>query len=96
MLRQITENLHPGGTLIIALVLPYEPFVENHSMKSDPSEQLPIYKHSWEGVSCLWKEVLEPLGYSPLAITRLPYFCEGDINADYYTLDDAILVLRKT
>lgn len=96
MLRQITDKLCPDGVLVIALVLPYEPFVENHSLQSEPSEELPINNTSWEtGVSSLWEEVLKPLGYTPLALSRVPYLCEGDMNQDYYALDDAILVLKS-
>ena len=96
MLRQITESLRPGGVLIVALVLPYEPFVERHSMQSRPSEELLINNQSWElGVSSLWADVLAPLGYTPLAASRVPYLCEGDMSTDYYALDDAVLVLRK-
>lgn len=96
MLRQITDKLCPDGVLVIALVLPYEPFVENHSLQSEPSEELPIDNTSWEtGVSSLWEKVLKPLGYTPLALSRVPYLCEGDMNQDYYALDDAILVLKS-
>ncbi len=97
MLRQITDNLRPGGLLIIALVLPYEPFVENHSRQSEPLEELPLDNGCWEmGVSSLWERVLSPLGYTPLAISRLPYFCEGDMSTDYYMLADCIFILRRT
>lgn len=97
MLRQITEALLPGGILIIALVLPYEPFVEHHFTQSSPSQQLPIDRNaSWEvGVSSFWERVLAPLGYTPLAVSKVPYLCEGDLNVEYYMLVDAILVLKK-
>lgn len=97
MLRQITECLRPGGILLIALVLPYEPFVEDHAHKKAPSEELPVENGGWEvGVSSLWDGVLRPLGYSPLALSRVPYLCEGDMDTDYYALDDALLVLERT
>jgi hypothetical protein len=97
MLRQMAESLCPGGVLIIALVLPYEPFVEHYSMQSKPSEELPIDSRSWElGVSSLWVDVLRPLGFTPVAVSRVPYLCEGDMSTDYYSLDDAVLVLRRT
>ncbi len=83
---------------MIALVHPYEPTVENHSLWSKPTEKLPIILgQSWEeGVSSLWGEVLKPLGYSPMALSRVPYLCEGDLNTEYHALDDAVLVLKKT
>lgn len=97
MLSAITDNLLPGGVLVIALVLPYGPFVENHSLQAEPSEVLPIDNESWEeGVTSLWKHVLSPLGYTPLALSRVPYLCEGDMGTNYYALDDAVFVLRRT
>ena len=97
MLKQITDSLRVGGVLVIALVHPYEPFVENHMTQSKPSEVLPIDNKSWErGVSSLWEEVLKPLGYTPLAVSRVPYMCEGDLSQEYYSLDDAVLVLSRT
>lgn len=97
MLRDITASVRPGGVLLIALVLPYEPFVERYSMQGRPSELLPVDNgRGWEeGVSSLWEGALRPLGYSPLAVSRVPYLCEGDMNTEYYALDDVIFVLRK-
>ena len=78
MLRQITDSLRPGGVVLIALVLPYGPFVEKYSTQARPSEELPVDNSSWEaGVNTLWENVLRPLGYSPLAVSRVPYLCEG-------------------
>lgn len=97
MLKQITDNLCPGGILVIALVLPYQPLVEKHSVQIDPTEDLPIENKCWEaGVRSLWQDVLRPLGYSPVALSRVPYLCEGDLGTEYYALDDAIFVLKRT
>ena len=96
MLRQITDSLRPGGVVLIALVLPYGPFVEKYSTQARPSEELPVDNSSWEaGVNTLWENVLRPLGYSPLAVSRVPYLCEGDMDTEYYALDDVLLALRK-
>ena len=43
----------------------------------------------------LWGRVLQPLGFSLVAVARLPYLCEGDLHSEFYWLDDAVLVLRK-
>lgn len=62
----------------------------------DPSETLPMDGDAWEDdVSSLWTEVLKPMGFNLEAVTRLPYICEGDLDVDYYALDDAVLVLSK-
>ena len=96
MLRQIHNRLTNGGILLLALVLPYDPFVERGFIKVTPSEYLPISSRSWEeGVAKLLTKVLQPMGFEPLAVARVPYLCEGDLHVDYYSLDDVILVLRK-
>lgn len=89
-------QLEKGGLLIIALVLPFAPFVEQGARKVQPSETLEIQGDSWEeGVATLWKNVLAPLSFQPVALARLPYISEGDLSKDYYILDNAVLVLRK-
>lgn len=39
-------------------------------------------------------EVFRKAGFVIEAITRVPYLCEGDMYNDYYTLDDAVFVLK--
>ena len=97
MLRQIHKKLKIGGVVILALVLPYDPFVERGLLKVPPTECLPILSKTWEeGVAKLWTKVLRPMGFEPLAVARVPYLCEGDLHVEYYSLDDAVLVLRKS
>ena len=96
MLKQMHSKLTNGGILILALVLPYDPFVEHGLLKLPPTEFLPISSTTWEGgVTKLWTKVLRPIGFEPLALARVPYLCEGDIHVEYYSLDDVIFVLRK-
>ena len=97
MLSTIHNKLNQGGILLLALVMPYDPFVEKGTSKIPPTEYLPISSEGWEeGVSTLWSNILQPMGFTPVAISRVPYLCEGDMNCDCYSLDDALLVLRKT
>ena len=96
MLKQMHNKLTIGGILILALVLPYDPCVERGLLKLPPSEHLPISSKTWEeGVTTLWKNVLQPMGFEPIALARVPYLCEGDLHVEYYSLDDAVFVLRK-
>ncbi len=97
MLKQIHSKLSPGGHLLLALVLPFQPFVESGVSQAAPSELLPISEDgNWEeSVGELWDGTLKPLGFELVTVSRLPYLCEGDLNQDYYSLDDVILVLRK-
>ena len=97
MLRQMHTRLNAGGLLLLALVLPYEPFVEKGPAQAEPVESLPLTKvEGWEdGVKTVWESTLKPLGFELVSVSRLPYLCEGDLNQDYYSLDDAVFVLRK-
>ena len=97
MLRQMHTRLNAGGLLLLALVLPYEPFVEKGPAQAEPAESLPLTKvKGWEdGVKTVWESTLKPLGFELVSVSRLPYLCEGDLNQDYYSLDDAVFVLRK-
>lgn len=96
LLWQAHRQLEIGGLLVIALVLPFAPFVEQGARKRRPSEKLEIRGSSWEeGVTTLWKNVIEPLGFQPVALTRVPYLSEGDLTKEYYMLDNVVLVLKK-
>lgn len=66
------------------------------SRKVPPSERLPVRGGKWEeGVCDLVTEVLHPLGFRLLTLSKLPYLCEGDLHSDCFVLPDAILVLSK-
>ena len=64
--------------------------------QAPPTEQLPVRSGRWEeGVGDLVTEVLQPLGFSLLSISTLPYLCEGDLHNEWFALQDVILVLSK-
>jgi SAM-dependent methyltransferase len=96
MLREFHSQLRDGGLLILAVVLPFKPFVEKGARQTQPSECLPVRGGKWEeGVCDLVSEVLQPLGFSLMSLSKLPYLCEGDLHSDFFALQDAILVLSK-
>ncbi|RMC17709.1 hypothetical protein DUI87_05373 [Hirundo rustica rustica] len=111
VLKDIRSVLEPTrGRVILALVLPFHPYVENDAlMKKEnvvaiessvggkwekPSEVLEIKGHTWEEQVNSLPEVFSKAGFAIEAFTRLPYLCEGDMYNDYYVLDDAVFVLR--
>ena len=53
------------------------------------------YDNWKEGVSDLVTQVLSPLGFSLLSVSKLPYLCEGDLHNDWFALQDILLVLSK-
>lgn len=98
LLGQIHGSLAEGGRAVIALVLPYQPYVEvggkdNHQ----PEERMPIEGRTFaEQAASFVTHVLAPAGFSVERWTRLPYLCEGDLQQAYYWLPDALFVVRRT
>mmetsp|Transcript_29004 Transcript_29004/g.56785 ORF Transcript_29004/g.56785 Transcript_29004/m.56785 type:complete len:284 (-) Transcript_29004:143-994(-) len=102
LLLEVKELLRPGtGLLLLAVVLPWCPFVEHGTRQRAPSQQLPMDgarcrdKPTFEkAVSVFLTSVAKPLGFEVLAWTRTPYLCEGSPSHDYYVLDDLLVVLK--
>jgi len=96
LLARLRDLLEPGGRLVIALVLPYEPFFYDGSSTTDPFERLACPETSWEAaVSALAERELEPLDLSVISVSRAPYLSFGDTARGLYQLDCAILVLQR-
>ncbi|XP_040922611.1 methyltransferase-like protein 9 isoform X1 [Toxotes jaculatrix] len=98
LLRDIRRSLVPNtGRLILAAVLPFQPYVEVGGQWQRPKEHLKIKGKTWEEqVTNLSSEVFRRAGFEVEAVTRVPYLCEGDMYNDYYVLDDAVFVLRAS
>lgn len=96
ILEQLKQSLMPDGQIVIALVLPYKPYVESGgSCDHKPRQFLPLSGNSFEEqVNSMMGDVLEPMGFTVERWTRLPYLCEGDLSQSYYWLNDAVFVLR--
>jgi len=95
LLANLRAGLADGGLLLLALVLPYRPFVYDGGSSNEPSERLPLTRSDWE--SCageLCQSVIEPLGLQVEVITRVPYLSGGDARRPLYELDDVVLVCR--
>ncbi|XP_062860108.1 methyltransferase-like protein 9 [Trichomycterus rosablanca] len=96
MLRDIKKALVPGtGRLILAVVLPFQPYVEAGGRWVRPTEWIQLTGGTWEEqVTNLSEVIFREVGLEMEAVTRLPYLCEGDMSQDYYVLDDAVFVLK--
>lgn len=102
LLREMRDSLKPDGLLVLAVVLPWCPFVEDGTRQKTPSEQLPMKGGecckgaSYEASACkLFENVLVPMGFELVRWTRLPYLCEGNLRNEYALLNDAVFVLKK-
>ena len=104
MLRDAVRLLRPGtGVLLVAIVLPFSEFVEAGTRRRAVIQPLPMRgARCGDGASfeaslaALVTRVLVPMGLELLRIASVPYLCRGDAEHPYYTLRDAILVLRPS
>ncbi|KAG5854345.1 methyltransferase-like protein 9 isoform X2 [Anguilla anguilla] len=96
LLTDIRRSLVPGtGRLLLAAVLPFQPYVELGGRWERPKEYLKVKGKTWEEqVTSMSNRVFQKAGFEVEAVTRLPYLCEGDMYNDYYVLDDAVFVLK--
>jgi len=99
LLRHCLAALAPGGTFIVALALPYQPFYFDGPLTPDPLERLdcdPGKSGGWEdGARRFIERDLLPLGLSLEAFARAPYLSAGDSGRALYELDDVLVVLSK-
>ena len=97
LLRRMHALTKPnGGLVLLAVVLPFCPFVEDGSGQKSPKQLLPIRARSFEGaLTELVVNVLIPEGYEVLACARVPYLsqCYGQNAHNYALLNDALLLL---
>ncbi|XP_059053784.1 protein-L-histidine N-pros-methyltransferase isoform X1 [Achroia grisella] len=91
MLKQARAALAPGGVLMLALVLPYKPYVEV-TPDHKPEERLPIQGENFEEQLSSFVEFMGECGFQLSSWTRTPYLCEGDFAQAYYWLDDSVYV----
>lgn len=95
LLAAARSLLKANGLLMIALVLPYDPFVYDGGRSRAPKERLPIRSKKFESAASEFvQNALLPLGLKPLTLSRAPYLSGGDPEAPLYELDDVIVICR--
>jgi SAM-dependent methyltransferase len=99
LLEHCLAALAPGGTLIVALALPYQPFYFAGASTPEPLEHLecdPGPGGGWEdGARRFIERDLLPLGLALEGFARAPYLSAGDSRRELYELDDVVVVLSK-
>jgi SAM-dependent methyltransferase len=89
------------GRVLVALVLPFNEFVEDGARRRAPRAPLPM-----DGARCgdganfeaslaaFVARVLPRAGLALESLARAPYLCRGDARRPFYVLSDAVMVLR--
>ena len=98
LLNEMRGALKPGGHLLVALVLPFRPYVEFSSVDSKshkPLELLPFVGETFEAQVLSVVAYFESLNFRLKSWTRVPYLCEGDLSQSVYVLDDALFLFSK-
>ena len=98
LLNEIRGALKPRGLLLVALVLPFRPWVEFGSNRSShkPVESLPISGETFESQAFSFIEYMSSkLQFRLLSWSRVPYLCEGDLAQSVYVLDDGLFLFEK-
>ncbi|XP_041987503.1 protein-L-histidine N-pros-methyltransferase isoform X1 [Aricia agestis] len=93
MLQQARAAIAPRGVLLLALVLPYKPYVEV-TADHKPEERLPITGVTFEEQAASFVRFMADIGFGLRSWARAPYLCEGDFAQAYYWLDDSVYVFE--
>lgn len=95
LVNQLRSSIKDDGLVVLAIVLPYNPCYETGTSFRDPSQTLQICGTSLEEqIESLHDNVFVPAGFEIVRFTRLPYLCEGDLNHDFFVLNDVVFVLK--
>lgn len=96
VMADISSKLTDDGLLVIALVLPYSPFVEYNSDSHQPMERLDLSGETLEEqVNHLVESLMPSWGFTVTSWSKVPYLCEGDMEQAFYWLSDVIVVAKK-
>lgn len=94
VLEDVKKSLRPkNGLFLVALVLPFKPFVEARNSK-EPAENLDIKGETFIEQAESFVEMMQSQGFQLLSWTRVPYLCQGDLLHSVYYLDDAVFLFN--
>jgi len=96
IINDIQKSLKPStGLLLIALVLPFKPYVESVP-DHKPSEKIVVGGDTFEEqVVSIIKKIEEFGNLDLVSWSRVPYLCEGDLSRPLYHLNNAIMLFKK-
>jgi len=93
ILNTAKQALKPQGLLLIALVLPFRPYVEA-SPTHKPTELMDIKGKTEEEQLVSAVQAIQAQGFRLVKWSKLPYLCEGDLSQSVYHLTDYIMVFK--
>lgn len=96
LLATAVRMCRPGGTVVIASPLPYDPWRYAGSVPLRPKHPLPLRGQFFDADLGALVDVILPLaGLEPLRWIRTPYVSAGDRRRPEYRLDATVIVARK-
>ncbi|KAN0028749.1 hypothetical protein ACTFIV_010602 [Dictyostelium citrinum] len=95
LLNTIKNFLKPNGKIILAVVFPFNPYVEFGGIDNSPLETINLDQETLsEYVDSFNKQVFIPNNFEIVSFTVGPYISEGDALYQNYVLTDVIFVLK--
>ena len=93
IIEEMKKSLNPNGIILVALVLPFKPFVEVRNSRQ-PNQLLSLEGSTFIEQAQSFVKLMTDLGFKLKSWTRLPYLCEGDLLHSVYYLDDAVFLFQ--
>eukprot|EP00127_Corallochytrium_limacisporum_P005554 Clim_evm71s207 gene=Clim_evmTU71s207 len=93
-LAEASKRMHSNSTLLIALVLPYKPYVECKGGASCDCDLLDLPGLSAVEDASRFIAYMATIGLSTIKMATAPYMCRGDTTTPVYILPDYVFVCR--
>ena len=94
LINDMKKSLNHKGLLLVALVLPFKPFVEAKE-NFEPTQRLNITSDQTVGQQVLSVvNIFQEFDFELVKWTRVPYLCEGDTVHSVYYLDDILFLFQ--
>jgi len=94
IIRHAHRALRQGGLLLVALVLPFRPYVESVPGHK-PEEVMAVHGETFREQVESAVEVFEGEGFMLERWARVPYLCQGDLNRPLYHLDNGLFLFKR-
>lgn len=95
LLRHVVALARPGGHVVVATPLPFDPFVFRGGATDAPAEDLGVRGATYAEALASLAAVLEGAGLAVERVARAPYLSGGDARRALYRLDAAVLTCRR-